>query len=176
MEKLLEHLMFKSRWLLAPFYVGLIIAILLLLVKFTQSFLHTVPLVFSLSEEHLTLALLALVDTVLLANLLLMVAFSGYENFVSKIDVGDHPDRPDWMGKIDSTGLKLKLIASIVAISSVEVLKLFLNVDNTPDREIYFMVGIHLVFVTSGLLLALMEYVSTKTEALGHQIDHHPPI
>jgi uncharacterized protein (TIGR00645 family) len=79
------------------------------------------------------------------------------------------------MGKIDSTGLKLKLIASIVAISSVEVLKLFLNIENTPDREIYFMVGIHLVFVTSGVMLAWMENISTKTEAIAHTLDHHPP-
>ncbi len=167
--------MFRSRWLLAPFYVGLILAILLLLVKFVQELLHTIPQVFDLSGEHLTLALLALVDSVLLANLLLMVAFSGYESFVSKIDVGDHPDRPDWMGKLDSTGLKLKLIASIVAISSVEVLKLFLNVENTSDREIYFMVGMHLVFVVSGVMLAFMEYISTRTEAIAHQINHHPP-
>jgi uncharacterized protein (TIGR00645 family) len=174
LEKFLEHLMFRSRWLLAPLYVGLILAIVLLAIKFIQSLVHVLPQLWDLSEEHLTLALLTLVDMVLLGNLLLMVIFAGYENFVSKIDVGDHPDRPAWMGRIDSTGLKLKLIASIVAISSVEMLKVFLNVENMSDREILFMGGVHLMFVISGLLLAIMDYVAARTEVLLSQIDHEP--
>jgi uncharacterized protein (TIGR00645 family) len=166
--------MFRSRWLLAPLYVGLIVAIVLLVFKFLQSLVHVLPLLWESSEEHLTLSLLTLVDMVLLGNLLLMVIFAGYENFVSKIDVGDHPDRPAWMGRIDSTGLKLKLIASIVAISSVEMLKAFINVEGMADRDILFMGGIHLLFVVSGLLLALMDYVSAKTEVLLSQTDHKP--
>jgi uncharacterized protein (TIGR00645 family) len=174
LERFLENLMFRSRWLLAPLYVGLIAAIIFLAIKFIQTLVHYVPGFWSLSEEHLTLALLTLVDMVLLGNLLLMVIFAGYENFVSKIDCGDHPDRPAWMGRIDSTGLKLKLIASIVAISSVEMLKVFINVDNMADREIMFMGGIHLMFVISGLLLAVMDYVAAKTEVLLGTIDHEP--
>ena len=104
-EHLLEVLIFNSRWLLAPFYLGLVIGIVLLLVKFGQELIHAIPNIFAASESEVVLAVLALVDLSLVANLLLIVIFSGYENFVSKINTKGHEDRPEWMGQVDFAGL-----------------------------------------------------------------------
>jgi len=111
LEHGLELLIFNSRWLLAPIYVGLVLSVLLLLVKFVQEFVHIVARMFTSSEGDVILAILTLVDLSLVANLLLIVIFSGYENFVSKIHTESHEDRPEWMGKVDFSGLKLKLVA-----------------------------------------------------------------
>jgi uncharacterized protein (TIGR00645 family) len=156
-ERNLERGIFASRWLLAPFYVGLVGSLVLLLIKFVQEFIHLVPRVLELSDTEALLGVLTLVDLSLAANLLLMVIFAGYENFVSKIDAADHEDRPDWMGKIDYGGLKLKLLTSIVAISAIQLLKAFMNVHELTNEELAWMAGIHLVFVVSGVLLALMD-------------------
>jgi uncharacterized protein (TIGR00645 family) len=156
-ERNLERGIFASRWLLAPFYVGLIGSLVLLLVKFVQEFLHLLPQVLDLSETEALLGVLTLVDLSLAANLLLMVIFAGYENFVSKIGAADHEDRPEWMGKIDYGGLKLKLVTSIVAISAIQLLKAFMNVGEISSDELAWMVGLHLTFVVSGVLLAWMD-------------------
>ncbi len=156
-ERRFEQIIFASRWLLAPFYLGLVVSLLMLLAKFTQELLHIIPHVLDMPEKDVLLAVLTLIDLSLAGNLLLMVIFSGYENFVSKIDVADHEDRPDWMGKVDFSGLKLKLIASIVAISGIHLLKGFMNIDQTAKEDLFWMVVIHLTFVGSGVLLALMD-------------------
>jgi len=163
LERYIEHAIFRSRWIMAPVYLGLSAALLLLTAKFVQELVHIVPQTFDLGEEQLVLACLTLVDLALVGNLLLMVVFAGYENFVSKIDVSDHVDRPSWMGKVDMSGLKIRLIASIVAISSIQILKVFLNVEDYEDRHLGWMVGIHLTFVVSGVLLALMDFLAEKT-------------
>jgi uncharacterized protein (TIGR00645 family) len=163
-ERFLELAIFRSRWILAPVYLGLAAALLILTVKFVQELIHLVPKVLEMPEESIVLACLTLVDIALVGNLLLMVVFAGYENFVSKIDVKDHVDRPEWMGKVDMSGLKIRLIASIVAISSIQVLKAFLNVDDYADRHLAWMVGIHIMFVVSGVLLALMDWLERKAE------------
>ncbi len=175
-EHFLEVLIFNSRWLLAPFYLGLVLGIVLLLAKFGQELLHIVPHAMTLSESDVVLAILTLVDISLVANLLIIIIFSGYENFVSKIDTGDHEDRPEWMGKVDFSGLKIKVIASIVAISAIELLKGFVNVSNIvqsaadvpavwseADQALAWKVGIHLVLVVSGVLFAWMDKVSEST-------------
>ncbi len=164
LEHALEETIFGSRWLLAPLYIGLVGSLAVVLAKFVQEFLHLVPLTLAASEAEIILAVLALVDMTLVANLILMVVFAGYENFVSKIDVAGHKDRPDWMGKVDVSGLKLRLIASIVAISSIQLLKSFMNVRDVPDREMAWMVGIHVVFVVSGVLLAVMDRIAEKAK------------
>jgi len=163
LERFLEYAIFRSRWIMAPVYLGLSAALLLLVAKFVQELVHIVPQTFDLGEEQLVLACLTLVDLALVGNLLLMVVFAGYENFVSKIDVSDHVDRPSWMGKVDMSGLKIRLIASIVAISSIQILKVFLDVEEYDDRHLIWMVGIHLTFVVSGVLLALMDLLAEKT-------------
>ncbi len=139
---------------------------ILLLVKFTQEFFHIAPGILEMNEGEAILAVLTLVDMSLVGNLLLMVIFAGYENFVSKIDVGKHEDRPEWMGKVDYSGLKIKLLASIVAISGIELLKAFVNVHEMTDRDMAWKVGIHLTFVVSGVLLALMDKITENS---------HPP-
>ena len=124
-EHLLEVVMFRSRWFLAPMYIGLVGGLLLMLVKFVQEFIHIFEHIVDTPEKEVVLSILGLVDITLVANLLIMVIFSGYENFVSKIDVATHEDRPSWMGHVDYSGLKLKLIGSIVAISAIDLLKAF---------------------------------------------------
>lgn len=173
-EKGIESILFRSRWLLAPLYIGLVGTLVILMVKFIQKFIKLVPEVFNIGGTELVLQVLGLVDIVLIANLLLIIIFSGYENFVSKIDaVEGHVDRPEWMGKIDYTALKLKVIGSIVAISSIELLKVFINVQSgvgdlftmvngqniLKSETVMWLVLIHLTFVVSGLLFAVMERV-----------------
>jgi uncharacterized protein (TIGR00645 family) len=160
MEKLLETFLFSSRWLLAPFYVGLVVALVMLLLKAAQELVHFVVSGLRSSEADIIVGALSLVDLTLTASLIVIVIFSGYENFVSKIDADEHKDWPEWMGKIDFTGLKLKLMSSIVAISAIQVLKAFMNVKGLSDRDLMWYVVLHLVFVGSGLILALTDRVS----------------
>ena len=162
-EHTLETMIFRSRWLLAPFYLGLVGGLVLLLVKFVQVFVHMVPNIFAVSESEAVLEVLALVDISLAANLVLMVVFAGYENFVSKINTEGSEDRPDWMGKIDYSGLKLKLLASIVAISAIQLLRAFIDVKDYTNTQLGWLVGIHLSFVVSGVLLALMDRITEGT-------------
>jgi len=171
-EHFLETLVFNARWLLAPFYLCLVGSIALLLIKFVAVFFETVHDIIELTESELVLAILTLVDMSLVANLLLIIIFSGYENFVSKIDTADHEDRPEWMGKVDFSGLKIKLIASIVAISAIELLKSFVNIHAIPQQELAWRVGIHLVLIVSGVLFALMDRIAVFT-AHGTSRDKH---
>jgi uncharacterized protein (TIGR00645 family) len=184
-ETLLENVIFNSRWLLAPFYIGLVIGIGMLLVKFGQELIHVLPNIMTASESEVVLAVLALVDLSLVANLLLIVIFSGYENFVSKINTKGHEDRPEWMGEVDFSSLKVKVIASIVAISAIELLKGFVNLGvflnsagdvpaiwSEADQALAWKVGIHVVLIISGVLFAYMDSLSERTHSLktkGHQ-------
>jgi uncharacterized protein (TIGR00645 family) len=167
-ERLLERGLFASRWLMAPFYVGLAIGLAGLLAVFVQELVHEIPTVIhgGKADDAVVMAL-SLIDLSLAGNLLLIVIFSGYENFVSKIDVGDHVDRPEWMGTLDFSGLKMKLIASIVAISAVALLRAFMALAEQgaePDTaKLAWMVGLHLTFVVSGVMMALMDWLSQKS-------------
>ena len=167
-EIALETAIFKSRWLLAPFYVGLVLSIVLLFVKFVQEFWHIATHVVSLSESDVVIGILALVDLSLVGSLLLMIIFSGYEIFISKINLNNHEDRPEWMGKVNFSGLKLKVIGAIVAISAIDLLKTFMNLPETLSNEqtnlIMWKVIIHLAFVFSGLIFAYMDKVAGDTK------------
>lgn len=173
MERLFERTLFASRWVMAPFYLGLAAALVLLLVKFLQELFHAIPNVVAMSESELVLSILSLIDLSLAGNLLLLVIFSGYENFVSKLDIGDHRDRPEWMGKIDYSGMKLKLVASIVAISAIQLLRAFMNIGAMETADLAWLVGIHMTFVVSGVLLAFMDRLTESAE--GHGKDPHIP-
>ena len=165
-ERALERWIFRARWLLAPFYVGLVVALVALLVVFANEVIHQVPLLLSMKAEDAILLALSLIDLSLAGNLLVIVIFSGYENFVSKIDTGDDEDRPSWMGAVDFSGLKMKLIASIVAISAIALLRAFMRLtegQGPDDRTLGWLVGIHLTFVVSGVLLAAMDLLASKT-------------
>lgn len=167
MESLLERFMFASRWLLAPFYIGLVAAIVLLLVKFVKEFFTLLPQVLVLEGGQVMVGILTLVDVVLVANLLQIIVFAGYENFVSKIDTGDHEDRPEWMGHVTFSDLKIKVIGSIVAISGIELLKVFVDIGAYSNEQIAWKVGLHMVFVVSGVLFALMDRL-TAGKPSGH--------
>lgn len=164
MEHIIEKGIFWSRWLLAPFYIGLIGALMGLLYTFGEELVHFVSHVSSMHANDSILACLSLIDLALAGNLLIIVVFSGYENFVSKIDVGDAADKLEWKGKVDFTGLKLKLIASIVAISGIHLLKVFMDVPKYDPEQIRIMIVIHCVFVVSGVLLALMDYLVSRAK------------
>jgi uncharacterized protein (TIGR00645 family) len=165
-ERLIERVISQSRWVMAPFYLGLILSLFVLLVAFIREFIHYVSQALVAGEADVILGVLALIDLSLAANLVLIVVFSGYENFVSKIDPETHPDWPEWMTKIDFSGLKQKLMASIVAISAIQVLKAFMNVnDQTNQSLLAWLVVIHLVFVVSALLLAWTDSISEKSNS-----------
>lgn len=164
-ETVLEQVIFRSRWLLAPLYLGLVASLLLILWRFLMEFVHALGSLMEGGEHEVILAVLGLVDLTMVGNLVLIIVFSGYENFVSKIDVAGHVDRPEWMGKLDFSGLKVKLIASIVAISSIQVLKTFMHLDGVSDHDLAWMVGIHLTLVVSGVLLAFMDLLAHKSHA-----------
>ena len=157
MERALENLLYASRWVLAPIYLGLSIALFLLGIKFFQEALHTLPLVFSLKEADLVLVTLSLVDMALVGGLLVMVMLSGYENFVSRIDVADGTEKLSWLGKLDSGSLKQKVAASIVAISSIHLLKAFMAVQEVSNDKLMWYVIIHLTFVLSALGMAYVD-------------------
>ena len=170
-ELALEHFMFASRWLLVPFYVGLVAAVALLLVKFGNAFMMLMPVIFAGDNNAALLGILTLVDITLVANLLLIIIFAGYENFVSKIDTGDNEDRPDWMGHVGFSDLKLKLIGSIVAISGIELLKYFINVkemlaQTNGNLQLAWLVGIHLTLVFSGVMFALMDRIAVSSSSM----------
>lgn len=166
----LESVLFASRWLMAPFYLLMVAALAMLLVKFAQESWHIVTHTLVMTESEAVLAVLSLIDITLTGNLLLMVLFAGYENFVSKMDIGEHKDRPDWMGKVDFAGLKLKLVASIVAISGINLLKHFMALEPThmnaaKEHQLFWMVVIHLVFIASGVMLAFMDKIVASTSS-----------
>ncbi|MDN5566145.1 MAG: TIGR00645 family protein [Psychrobacter sp.] len=167
-ELSLERTIFNSRWILAPFYLGLVLGIILLFVKFVQKLWYMIADIFVSTEADVIVGILILVDIALVASLLLIIIFSGYEIFVSKIDTGEHDDRPDWMGKIDFSGLKLKVIGAIVAISAIDLLKSFMNIPNEISEgeadKLMWKVIIHMTFVLSGLLFAFMDKVVGDTK------------
>ena len=173
-ERQLERLIFQSRWLLAPLYLGLVLSVLLLIVKFVRELVHIMPTVLSEDSSGVILGVLSLVDLVMIANLLMLIIFSGYENFVSRIDTGKSEDRPEWMGHVTFSDLKIKLIGSIVAISGIELLKAFMNLKAYSDGELGWKVGLHLTFVVSGVLFAAMDRLAHKPapkdrpDAMGH--------
>ncbi len=169
-ESQFERGLFASRWLMAPMYLGLVISLGMLLVIFLKELAYYAPQAFSLTADQGILAVLTLIDLSLAANLLLIVLFSGYENFVSKLEIGETADRPDWMGTVDFSGLKMKLLASIVAISGSHLLKVFMALGKpgsayaVSTETLQWMVIIHLTFVISGVLLALMDWMAAKTD------------
>lgn len=161
-EYAIEHVLFNSRWLMAPFYLGLVVALAALLYKFVLQLFEFVVHTPVAKEADTILGALSLIDLSLTGNLILIVVFSGYENFVSRIDPRSHPDWPEWMTKVDFAGLKQKLLASIVAISAIQVLKAFMNIEGVFDpMKLGWLAGIHLLFVVSALLLALSDRWNT---------------
>ena len=161
-ERLIERTIFGSRWLLAPFYLGLILGLAALLAKFALRIVDLLGHVLSASSNEITISILSLIDLSLMANLLLMVILAGYESFISRLDVGEGAVRLDWMGQVGFGDLKLKLMASIVAISAIHVLEGYLSAEHETDRALAWLVGIHMAFVVSAVLLALMDRLTER--------------
>jgi len=159
-EQFIEKTLFTSRWLLAPLYLGLSLALVALGIKFFQEVYHVLSHILVSSEADMILTLLALIDLVLVGSLIVMVMFSGYENFVSRLEVGEQADKLGWLGKLDAGTLKLKVAASIVAISSIHLLRAFMNAQQIPNDKLLWYVIIHLTFVVSAVLMGVLDRIA----------------
>ena len=160
MEKTVERMMYAARWLLAPIYIGLSLALLALTIKFFQEVVHVLPHVLDLSENDLLLAILSFIDMGLVGGLLVMVMFSGYENYVSSIDIEKDAERLSWLGKLDTGSLKNKVAAAIVDISSIPLLRIFMGIQEIANDKLVWYVIIHLTFVLSALVMAFIDRFS----------------
>jgi uncharacterized protein (TIGR00645 family) len=160
LERFIERLLFACRWLLAPLYLGLALGLVALAVKFFQEAFHAILHIVTIPEPDLVLVVLAMIDLSLVGSLIVMVMFSGYENFVSRIDAASEKEALGWLGKLDSGTLKLKVAASIVAISSIHLLRVFMKAMDTPNDKIMWYIILHLTFVVSAVLLGVLDRMS----------------
>lgn len=165
MEKVFERLMYASRWIMAPIYLGLSLMLLALGIKFFQEVIHLIPQILDVDEVSLILIILTLIDIALVGGLIIMVMFSGYENFVSKLDIDESAEKLNWLGKLDANSLKNKVSASIVAISSIHLLKVFMDVKNIDNDKILWYVLIHLTFVFSAFAMGYLDKINRANKA-----------
>lgn len=171
MEKLIETLIYRARWLLAPIYFGLTLGVIALAIKFFQEAYYMLVHVFTSSDIDLVLTILSLIDIAMVGGLLIMVMMSGYENFVSQLNVADEEERLDWLGTMDAGSLKAKIAATIVAISSIHLLKQFMSIDpkltneSFPSEAMFWYVIIHLTFVMSAFLMGVLDSRFAKHKA-----------
>lgn len=149
-------MMYRSRWVLAPIYLGLSLAVFALGVKFFHELGHMLIHIWSIKETEMILVVLTLIDLAMVGGLLVMVMMSGYENFVSQLDI-EGEEKLSWLGKMDSSSLKAKIAASIVAISSIHLLKIFMNIENTDNQKLLWYVIIHMTFVTSAFSMGYLD-------------------
>lgn len=161
-EQMFERLIYASRWIQAPIYLGLSLALVALAIKFFAELVHLLPHILEVSETDMVLVLLSLVDMALVGGLIVMVMFSGYENFVSRMDLDEGAEKLDWLGKLDTGSLKNKVAASIVAISSIHLLKVFMNAENINNDKLLWYVVIHLTFVSSAVAMGMLDKITRK--------------
>jgi uncharacterized protein (TIGR00645 family) len=159
--KAMEAFIFWSRWLQAPLYLGLIAAQGVYVYQFMHELIHLVTKAGSLAEADIMLIVLGLIDVVMIANLLIMVIVGGYETFVSRLNLQGHPDQPEWLSHVNAGILKVKLATALIGISSIHLLKTFIDVDKHSDKEVIWQVAIHLTFVVSAVFLAWIERITT---------------
>lgn len=165
MEQFVEKLLYRSRWILAPIYLGLSVALVALGIKFFQEAAHLVIHIISLKEAEMVLVVLSLIDMAMVGGLIVMVMMSGYENFVSKLDVGDDDEKLSWLGTMDSSSLKAKIAASIVAISSIHLLKVFMNTEAINNDKIMWYVLLHMTFVVSAFAMGYLDILAGRARA-----------
>lgn len=186
LEVRFERLFFSTRWFVVPIYVGLSGALVVVMLKFVQMLLRVIETCWGMDFDEVSVGILDLIDFALLANLLLIVMFAGYENFVSRLDLRDHSDFPRWIGHVTFGDIKVKLMASIVAMSAIHLLADFVRVGTLSNRTLSWSVGIHMAFVISGVLMAVMDRVAHHPEeeaaaeehaadAQAHQEPGHAP-
>jgi uncharacterized protein (TIGR00645 family) len=160
MEGVIETLMYRSRWLLAPIYLGLSVALIALGIKFFQEVIHLLLHIMELKESSMVLVVLSLIDIAMVGGLLVMVMMSGYENFVSQLDVPDDGEKLSWLGKMDSSSLKAKIAASIVAISSIHLLKVFMDAQDVENAKIMWYILLHMTFVASAFAMGYLDILA----------------
>jgi len=160
LEKFIENAIYSARWILAPIYLGLSLALLALGLKFFQEAVHVLPIIFQISEADLVLVVLSLIDLALVGGLIVMVMLSSYESFVSRLDIASTTEKLGWLGKMDYTSLKNKVASSIVAISSIHLLKIFMNTANIDNDKLLWYVVIHLTFVLSAFGMGVLDRVT----------------
>lgn len=165
MEQILERLLYRARWILAPIYLGLSLALVALGIKFFQEVAHLLLHILSLKEADMVLVVLSLIDMAMVGGLIVMVMMSGYENFVSTLDVDESEEKLSWLGKMDSSSLKAKIAASIVAISSIHLLKVFMNAPNTENDKIMWYVLLHITFVVSAFAMGILDILAAKSKS-----------
>ncbi len=156
-EQAMERFLFSSRWFLAPIYVGLALSLLALLYKFCMRGLELIQHVSSSNSDDVIIGILSLVDLSFVGNLVVIVMLTGYKNFVSNLDIDDHRDKPAWIEDMSFGDLKIKLMTSIVAISAIQVLEVFMKIDTVSDRTLMWGVAMHVMFVVTAVLLTLMD-------------------
>ncbi len=164
MEKIIERLLYRARWLLAPIYLGLSFALLALGVKFFQEVFHLILHVLEMKEADMVLVVLSLIDMAMVGGLIIMVMMSGYENFVSALDVDEGEEKLSWLGTMDSSSLKAKIAASIVAISSIHLLKVFMNAENLESEKMKWYVILHITFVVSAFAMGFLDILAARAK------------
>jgi uncharacterized protein (TIGR00645 family) len=167
MISLLEKFIFWSRWLQAPLYVGLIVAQVVYVYHFGLELTHLIAGAATLKESDIMLIVLGLIDVVMIANLLIMVIIGGYETFVSRLDLQGHPDQPEWLSHVNAGVLKIKLSTAIIGISSIHLLKSFINANNLEQHTLLWQVTIHMVFIVSAMAMAYTDKLMNETLAMG---------
>jgi len=165
MERFVEQLLYRSRWILAPIYLGLSVALIALGIKFFQEVVHLIIHIIALKEADMVLVVLSLIDMAMVGGLIVMVMMSGYENFVSRLDVDEGEEKLGWLGTMDSSSLKAKIAASIVAISSIHLLKVFMNTEATDNDKILWYVLVHMTFVVSAFAMGFLDILAARARA-----------
>lgn len=160
LEHFVERLMYTSRWIMAPVFLGMSLVLLVLAIKFFQELYHFVPHVLEIDEGQIILKLLTFIDLTLVGSLTVIVMFSGYENFVSRLDIGSDAEKLEWLGTHDYGSLKLKVATSIVAISSIRLLKVFMEVESIANEKMLWYVIIHLTLVMSAFIMGYLDKIS----------------
>jgi len=168
----MAQMIFWSRWLQAPLYLGLIVAQGVYVFLFMKELTHLVADANTFTENQIMLIVLGLIDVVMIANLLIMVIIGGYETFVSRLNLKEHPDQPQWLSHVNATTMKIKLAMALIGISSVHLLKTFINADQMSESTIYWQVVIHITFILSAIAMAITDYIMNKSIAVAHGEEH----
>lgn len=171
-QSLMAQSIFLSRWLQAPLYLGLIVAQGVYVFLFMKELTHLVSDANSFTENQIMLIVLGLIDVVMIANLLIMVIIGGYETFVSRLNLKEHPDQPQWLSHVNATTMKIKLAMALIGISSIHLLKTFIDADQMSESTIYWQVVIHLTFIASAVAMAITDYIMNKSIAIAHGAEH----
>ncbi|CAG0940106.1 hypothetical protein GALLN_00849 [Gallionellaceae bacterium] len=163
--KVLTTVLFGSRWLQVPLYLGLIIAQCVYVVHFMVELEHLVMGIRTLTEEAIMLIVLGLIDVVMISNLLIMVIVGGYETFVSRLNLEGHPDEPEWLSHVNANVLKVKLATAIIGISSIHLLKSFINAPNLDEKTLLWQTVIHTAFIVSAISIAYIDRLMSHPQA-----------